>query len=80
MELRDGPILTELLATETRTSLGCTLFQAVSGRLPFEGGVGVVIVHHLTTPAPLLEGVSLTRAHAGLTPLVQATLRIDPAQ
>ncbi|MEO6951488.1 MAG: serine/threonine-protein kinase [Polyangia bacterium] len=60
-------------------ALGCMLYEAVTGRLPFDGGVGEVIVHHLTTPAPALGGATLTDAHAGLAPLVRSTLEKDPA-
>ncbi|MBA3820153.1 MAG: serine/threonine protein kinase, partial [Deltaproteobacteria bacterium] len=41
-------------------SLGCMLFQMVSGKLPFEGGLGAVLGAHLHVPAPALRTVVAT--------------------
>jgi serine/threonine protein kinase len=59
-------------------SLGIMLYECVLGRVPFEGGVGEVIVQHLTTPAPRLGDETLINVDPELDPLVAAMLDKAP--
>jgi eukaryotic-like serine/threonine-protein kinase len=59
-------------------SLGCILFQLVTGRAPFEGTMRELLTHHRTTPAPRLRSI-VPDACPELDALVAAMLAKDPA-
>ncbi len=59
-------------------SLGVVAFEALSGRLPFDGPAPSVIVAHATTPAPLLASVA-PGVPAELCAVVDRCLRKNPS-
>jgi tRNA A-37 threonylcarbamoyl transferase component Bud32 len=59
-------------------ALGIMAYEALTGEVPFTGGVGEVIVHHLTTPVPELDGVTNVDLLPGLVPMIRAMLEKDP--
>lgn len=64
-------------------SLGCMLFELISGRLVFSGeGAGDLIVAHISEPAPSLVKVveGTTPAVADLTAVVSQSPRRAPAE
>jgi serine/threonine protein kinase len=59
-------------------SLGCVLFEMLTGRTPFEGNLAALSYAHVHTPAPRVR--SIDRAvPAGMDELVAAMLEKDPA-
>ncbi len=58
-------------------SLGVMMFEAIVGKVPFAGGVGEVIVQHLTTPPPDVrwpDGETLLGARPALSALIRAMM------
>ncbi|MES2179137.1 MAG: serine/threonine-protein kinase [Gemmatimonadota bacterium] len=60
-------------------SLGVVAFEALSGKLPFDGPAPVVIVAHATKPAPPLASVA-PHVPAELCAVVDRCLAKDPAR
>ncbi len=60
-------------------SLGCMMFQMVSGKLPFEGGLGAVIGAHLHVAAPSLRMV-LPTAPPAIEAIVAQLMAKDPGE
>ncbi len=63
-------------------SLGASLYEALSGRPPFEGeSVAALMVKHLhETPKSLMELAPKANIPSGLNDIVQKALRKDPAE
>ena len=60
-------------------SLGCVLFEMLSGRTPFEGDLAALSYAHTHTPAPRVRSIDPT-VPAAMDELVAAMLAKDPAQ
>jgi serine/threonine-protein kinase len=60
-------------------SLGCVLFEMLSGRTPFEGDLAALSYAHTHTPAPRVRSINPT-VPAAIDELVAAMLEKDPAQ
>ncbi len=60
-------------------SLGCVMFEALTGTLPFKGATALEIVsHHINTPAPLISDMSISEFPKELEQLVARSLEKDP--
>ena len=59
-------------------SLGCMVFQMISGKLPFEGGIGAVIGAHLHVPAPALRDAVPT-APVEIEAIISRLMAKDPS-
>jgi len=59
-------------------SLGCVLFEMLTGRTPFEGNLAALSYAHVHTPAPRVRSLDPT-IPAGMDELVAAMLEKDPA-
>jgi eukaryotic-like serine/threonine-protein kinase len=59
-------------------SLGCVLFEMLSGRTPFEGDIAALSYAHMHTPAPRVRSIDPT-VPAAMDELVAAMLEKDPA-
>jgi len=59
-------------------SLGCVLFEMLTGRTPFEGNLAALSYAHVNTPAPRVRSID-PAVPTGLDELVAAMLEKDPA-
>jgi eukaryotic-like serine/threonine-protein kinase len=60
-------------------SLGCVLFEMLSGRTPFEGDLAALSYAHTNTPAPRVRSIDLS-VPAAMDELVASMLEKDPAR
>ncbi|MBS1957161.1 MAG: protein kinase [Cyanobacteria bacterium SZAS-4] len=61
-------------------SLGCVMFEALTGVIPFKGSTALEIVaQHINTPAPKITDVTISEFPHGLAQLVARCLEKDPA-
>ena len=60
-------------------SLGCVLFEMLTGRTPFEGDLAALSYAHTHTPAPRVRSID-PAVPAAIDELVAAMLEKDPAQ
>jgi eukaryotic-like serine/threonine-protein kinase len=60
-------------------SLGCVLFEMLTGRTPFEGDLAALSYAHTHTPAPRVRSINAA-VPAAMDELVAAMLEKDPAQ
>jgi serine/threonine protein kinase len=60
-------------------SLGCVLFEMLTGRTPFEGDLAALSYAHTHTPAPRVRSIDAS-VPAAMDELVAAMLEKDPAQ
>jgi eukaryotic-like serine/threonine-protein kinase len=60
-------------------SLGCVLFEMLTGRTPFEGDLAALSYAHTHTPAPRVRSIDAS-VPAAMEELVAAMLEKDPAQ
>jgi serine/threonine protein kinase len=60
-------------------SLGCVLFEMLTGRTPFEGDLAALSYAHTHTPAPRVRSIN-PAVPAGMDDLVAAMLEKDPDQ
>ena len=60
-------------------SLGCVLFEMLTGRTPFEGDLAALSYAHTHTPAPRVRSID-PAVPAAMDELVAAMLEKDPAQ
>jgi serine/threonine protein kinase len=60
-------------------SLGCVLFEMLTGRTPFEGDLAALSYAHTHTPAPRVRSIN-PAVPAALDELVDAMLEKDPAR
>jgi eukaryotic-like serine/threonine-protein kinase len=60
-------------------SLGCVLFEMLTGRTPFEGDLAALSWAHTHTPAPRVRSINLA-VPAAMDDLVAAMLQKDPDQ
>ncbi len=60
-------------------SLGCVLFEMLTGRLPFEGKTTILLVKHLNDPPPKPSSV-IASMPAGVDQLVLRLLQKEPTQ
>ncbi len=60
-------------------SLGCVLFEMLTGRLPFEGKTTILLVKHLNDPPPKPSSV-IASLPAGIDQLVLRLLQKEPTQ
>jgi serine/threonine-protein kinase len=59
-------------------SLGCVLFEMLTGRTPFEGNLAALSYAHVHTPAPRVRSID-PAVPTGMDELVAAMLEKDPA-
>jgi eukaryotic-like serine/threonine-protein kinase len=59
-------------------SLGCVLFETLTGRTPFEGDLVALSYAHMHTPAPRVRSIT-AEVSSGLDDLVASMLEKDPA-